>query len=271
MNDVIRCEVGYCLEKDILSTSKLTQKETKMKKIFKILLLTIMVFNTAAFAKDTKSGLESLEKTLKVYKQLNLDANLEKTIDYVYPPVFKITPKEQLLAGFKIAKESGKMPKINAFDATIRKPLKSYEKGTYTLIDYTMGMTMNMMPPVKKENKAEYAKVQKMLNDPKELASYKSFMMQMLKTSMGKDAEIKSENDSMVVDIKKHSMMIAIDEDKSGWKFVEPTPAMIGTLKKVLPKEIVTNEKKIFDVKVLTPEEQMAAMMEMMKNAKDNK
>ena len=44
----------------------------------------------------------------------------------------------------------------------------------------------------------------------------------------------------------------------------EPAPAMIAELKKVLPQEIVNNEKKIFDVKLLTPEEQMAAMMEMM-------
>ena len=132
-----------------------------------------------------------------------------------------------------------------------------------------MNMTMNIMPPVKKENKEEYAKVQKMLNNPKELESYKSFMVQMLKTSMGKDAEITSKKDSMIVEIKKSSTMIAIDENKNGWKFVEPAPAMIEKLKEVLPKEIVNNEKKIFDVKVLTPKEQMKAMMEeMMKEKK---
>ncbi|CAA6816316.1 MAG: Unknown protein [uncultured Sulfurovum sp.] len=235
-----------------------------MKKIFKYLLITIMVFNTAAFAKDSKSDLESLEKTLTLYKQFNLDGELEKTIDYVYEPVFKITPKKTLSDGFKMVKESGKMPKVNTFNETIRTPLKSYEKGIYTLVDYTMSMTMNMMPPVKKENKEEYEKVQKMLNNPKELAAFKSFMLQMLKTSMGKDSEVTPQKDSMIVDIKKSSTMIAINENKSGWKFVEPAPAMIAELKKVLPQEIVNNEKKIFDVKVLTPEEQMAAMMEMM-------
>ena len=239
-----------------------------MKKIFKYLLLTIMVFNTTAFAKDTKSELESLKKTFELYKQFNLEGDLEKTVDYVYPPVFTITPKETLLESFKMVKESGKAPKVNALNETIRTPLKSYDKGVYTLVEYTMDMTMNMMPPVKKENKAEYAKVQDMLNSPEKLKSYKSFMLQMLKAQMGKDAVISSKEDSMIVDIKKTSTMIAINENKSGWKFVEPAPQMIEHLKKILPQEIISNEKKIFDVKVPTAEEQMAAMMEMMKASK---
>ena len=242
-----------------------------MKKIFKYLLIATMLIGTTAFAKDNKSEVASLEKALEIYKQLNLDANLEKTIDYVYPPVFEITPKETLLKSFKMVKDSGRMPKINAFDGTMRKPLKSYAKGIYTIVNYTMSMEMNVIPAVKKENKAEYAKVQEMLKDPKKLESYKSFMVQMLKASMGKDAEVKSEKGSTVVDIKKHSVMIAINENKSGWKFVEPAPAMIERLKKVLPKEIVSNEKEIFDVKAPTKEEQMAAMMEMLKKAKENK
>lgn len=237
-----------------------------MKKIFKYILLTIMVLNTTAFAKDTQNGLEGLEKTLKAYKQLNLDGDLIKTIDYVYPPVFEITPKEMLVKSAEMVKESGNLPKITAFEETVRKPLKSYDKGSYTLVDYTMNMTMNIVPPVKKENKEEYAKVQEMLNNPKKLASYKAFMMQMLKSSMGKGSEVKSEDGSKTIEIKKKSTIIAINENKSGWKFVEPAPAMIGKLKEVLPKEIVSNEKEIFDVKVLTPEEQMAAMMEMMKD-----
>jgi hypothetical protein len=240
-----------------------------MKKIFKYLLLTVMVFNTTAFAKDTKNELKSLEETMKLYKQLNLDGDLEKTIDYVYPPVFTITPKQTLLDGFKMVKESGKMPKVDNFTETIRTPLKSYEKGVYTLVDYTMEMTMNTMPPVKKENKEEYAKVQEMLNNPEKLKGYKAFMLQMLKMQMGEDAVISSKEDSMLVNIKKKSTLIAIDENKSGWTFVEPAPQMIEELKKVLPKEIIENEKKLFDVKVLTPEEQMAAMMKMMKDSKE--
>ena len=240
-----------------------------MKKIFKYLLLSIVLFNTTAFAKNTTNDLASLEKTFKIYKQFNLDGDLEKTVEYVYPPVFTITPKETLLESYKIVKESGKMPKVNALNETIRKPLKSYSKGVYTLVEYTMDMTLDMMPPVKKDNKAEYAKVQEMLNNPEKLKSFKSFMSQMLKAQMGKDAVIEFEDNSMVSNIKKTSTLIAINEAKDGWKFVEPAPQMIAQLKKVLPAEIIANEKKIFDVKVPTAEEQMAAMMEMMKTMKE--
>lgn len=240
-----------------------------MKKIFKYLLLTVMVFNTTAFAKDTRNELKSLEETMKIYKKLNIDGELAKTIDYVYPPVFTITPKQTLLDSFKMIKESGKAPTINSFTETIRTPLKSYEKGLYTVVEYTMEMTMNTMPPVKKENKEEYAKVQEMLNNPEKLKSYKSFMIQMLKMQMGEDAVISSKEDSMMVNIEKKSTMIAINENKSSWTFVEPAPQMIEHLKKVLPKEIVENEKELFDVKVLTQEEQMAEMMKMMKASRE--
>ena len=239
-----------------------------MKRLFKYLLVGMMILNTVVLAKGSQNDLESLEKTFKVYKQFNLDGDLEKTVDYVYPPVFTLTPKKTLLEGFKRVKESGKMPKINAFDETIRTPLKRYDKGVYTSISYTMEMEMNMMPPVKKENKEEYAKVQKMLNNPEELKSYKSFMLQLLKNQMGKDTEVIAKKDSLIVDIKKSSNMLAINENGTGWTFVEPVPQMIEHLKKVLPKEIIDNEKEMFDVKVLTPEEQMAAMMELMTDKK---
>jgi len=240
-----------------------------MKKILKYSLLTIMVFNTIAFAKNSKDELASLQTTFKTYKQFTLDDELEKTIDYLYPPVFTITPKETLLEGFKMVKASGKMPKVNSLVETIRTPLKSYKQGSYTLIEYTMDMTMDMMPPVKKENKEEYAKVQKMLNTPSELKSYKSFMLQMFKARMGESAVITSKENSLIFNIKKQSTLIAINENNSGWKFVEPAPQMITELKKILPKEIITNEKKIFDVKVLTAEEQMAEMMKMLQNSKE--
>jgi len=236
-----------------------------MNKIFKYILLTVMVFNTTAFAKENKSGLESLKTTFKMYKQFTLEGQFEKTIDYIYPPVFAITPKETLINASKMVKESGGMPKITSIKETIKTPFKSYSKGSYTLIKYTMDMTMNLTPPVKKENKEEYAKVQKMLNSPSELKAYKSFMLQMLKARMGKDAVItSSKKSSLTFNIKKISTLIAINENKIGWKFVEPEPQMIAELKKVLPKEIIKNEKKIFDVKVPTAEEQMAEMMKIM-------
>ncbi|CAA6821541.1 MAG: Unknown protein [uncultured Sulfurovum sp.] len=236
-----------------------------MKKIFKYLLVTIMVLNTAVVAKETTNDLAGLEKTFKLYKQHNLEGNLEKTIDYLYPAIFELTPKKSLVESFKMIKEMGKMPKVNAINEKIRTPLKTYKQGSYTVIAYTTDMTMNIMPPVKKENKEEYEKVQKMLNNPEELESYKSFMIQMLKTQMGKDAEISTKKESMIIEISKASKIIAINENKSGWKFIEPEPLMLEHLKKLLPQEIVSNEKEIFEVEVVSAEAQMAAMMEMMK------
>ena len=90
----------------------------------------------------------------------------------------------------------------------------------------------------------------------------------MLKMQMGKDAVVSSKEGSMLVNIEKGSKMIAINENKRSWTFIELVPERIEALKKVLPKEIVENEKELFDVKVLTQEEQVAEMMKMMKAKK---
>lgn len=219
-----------------------------MKKIFKYLLLAVMIFNTGVFAKSTNNtDLAGLEKTFEEYKKATLNNNIEKTLDYIYPTVFKVQPKEVLLASFKKAKESGKMPKINSIDGVIKKPIKTYSKGKYTLIDYTIDLTMDLTPNVKKENKQEYAKVQDMLNNPKKLASYQAFILQMFQASMGKDAKLKFQKDSLKLNIIKKSKMIAINENNSGWKFVELSPKTIDKLKSLLPQDIVKNEASLFN------------------------
>lgn len=228
------------------------------------MLLTLLLLGTPLLAKENKSMEATLTEALEAYKEIQLAGDLEKSLDYVYPPVFTVTPKEMLEQGFKMAKESGKMPKIMTFTVENNQALKKYDKGVYVVLPYSMKMNMDLTPPVSKENKEEYAKVEEMLNDPKKVESYKEFTLNMLKMTMGKGAEINSKEGSLLIDITKTSKLLAINEAQNGWKFIEADPQAIAPVKSVIPQEIVENEKEIFSAKVLTQEEQMKQMMEMM-------
>jgi len=235
-----------------------------MNKFFTSLMLAVMLLSSTIVAKENTTEIKNLEQTLEKYKELTLKLDMAGTLEYNYPAVFKIMPKEMLLKQAEMVKESGKMPKIKTFTYTIVKPLKSFDKGLYALVNYSTTMEMNIMPPVDKSDKEAYAKVQSMLDDPEKLKSFKSFTLKMLRMQLGKEAKIESEEKSMLVKIEKPSLFIAINEENKGWKFVEPNPMMLSQLKPLLPKQIVENEKEIFNVKTLTKKEQMAEMRKML-------
>ena len=235
-----------------------------MNNFFTSVILTITLLTTSIVAKENTTAIKSLEQTLEKYKELTLKLDTVGVLEYSYPAVFKVMPKEMLLKQSEMLKKSGKIPKIKTFTYRIVKPIKSFDKGLYALVNYSMNIEMNIMPPVDKSNKEAYAKVQVMLDDPEKLKSYKAFALKMLTMQMGKEAKIESEEKSMLVKIEKPSLLIAINEENKGWKFVEPKPMMLTQLKPLLPKQIVENEKEIFDVKTLTKEEKIAEMMKMM-------
>jgi len=236
-----------------------------MNKVLKNIALILMLLSTPSLAKDNKSDLESLSTTLKSYKEVQINGNLEKTIDYIYPPVFTITSKEMLLQGFKMAKDSGKMPKITKFSIENSKVLKSYSKGVYIILPYSVEMDMDLTPSTSKENKEAYAKEQEMLTDPKKVGAYKEFTVNMLKMSMGQGVEINSKKGSMMLNIKKSSNLLGIKENTSSWKFIDADPMVLTQMKAIVPKDIVANEKELFSANVPNPAEQLQQMMEMMK------
>ncbi len=234
-----------------------------MNKFFTSVIITIGLVTTTVIAKDN-NAIKSLEHTLEKYKELTIKSDMVGTLEYIYPAVFKITPKEMLLKHFKTLKDIGKMPKVESFTYSIVKPLKSYDKGIYGVVNSSTTIEMNITPPIDKSNKEAYAKVQAILDDPEKLKAYKEFNLKVLKMQLGKDIKMSSDENSMLVKIERPSRLIAINEENKGWKFVSPTHAILSRLKPLLPKEIVENEKEIFDVKILTKEEKMAEMEKML-------
>ena len=105
-----------------------------------------------------------------------------------------------MLQALEQVSSSGMSPKITSFEQKAE-PIKKYSKGVFAKVPYTMEMSMNMIPA-----NAEGAKKEEMVamtKDPKKLEEFSAFMTKMLKASMGEDAEVKLNKDTLKYEIKK--------------------------------------------------------------------
>lgn len=95
----------------------------------------------------------SLEKRLAEYMQLTEDMDLEKLMDYIYPKLFDIAPKEQMLKAMKDGFENDEV-KVSLDSMKVEKIYPVFEsgKGSYAKVTYSMVMVMEF---VDKENLAE--------------------------------------------------------------------------------------------------------------------
>ncbi|MCK5898710.1 MAG: hypothetical protein KAG06_06535 [Methylococcales bacterium] len=181
----------------------------------------------------------SLKTALESYKRVLLSGEIEKSLDYAYPPIFNITSKESILQELASIKNRGKSPQIVDVIQSAELPIKLYSKGVYTTINFTMDMRMDMTPIISEDNPREAVEIQAMLQSPQELTKFKKYIRQMLKMSMGAEAEISFQEASLVVSVKKQGSHLAINEDDNGWKFIDLSPIPFEQAKGVLPDEII--------------------------------
>lgn len=210
-----------------------------MKNLTKLLISCFLIASFSVHAKENPDE-AGLKISLENYRQIQLDGNLKKTLDYTYPPIFKVVPKETMLAALEQASNSGMSPKISKLEQKAGS-LKKYSKGVFAKVPYTMEMSMNMIPDSATKEKKE--KMKEMTKDPKNLEQFTAFMTKMLKASLGEDAEVNLNTDTFQYEIKKSGSYIAINENDTGWKFIDTTPNPMINLEQILPKEISASIK----------------------------
>jgi len=232
-----------------------------MKQLTKKLLIALVFTATTIYADVPASHTNvktdtSLDTMLQSYEKVILSGDTAKAFDFTYPKVFDTIPKEQLIQIKKQQENNGApKPKITSIKQTPVLPVKKYSKGTYTLVNYVMDMRMNMAQPGKEDE------MNKMLKDPKKLASFQNFMKSLLATALSKDATIEFEKNSFIANIHQKSSYIAINEENKGYKMVELSTPTAGRLDKILPKEIYDTYKSQIDTLKVEAENKMKALM----------
>ena len=111
-------------------------------------LAVIFLFGCGDAKKKTEpsSPDTSLEKRLTEYMQLTQDMDLEKLMDYIYPKLFEIAPKEQMIEAMKEGFKNDEL-KISLDSLKVDKfyPVFESGKGQYAKVTYSMVMVMEFL------------------------------------------------------------------------------------------------------------------------------
>lgn len=134
-----------------------------MKKMWiAIAVLALVGCNNAVNKKTSEKGKDnvtdaSLEQRLDEYMKINDDMNLDKVLDYTYPRLFEIAPREQMEEAMKQGFDNEVMT-MDMDSVKVEKIYPTFEmdNGSYAKVDYSMIMIMNF-----KEKDAEMLEMMK--------------------------------------------------------------------------------------------------------------
>lgn len=193
-----------------------------------LIALSILVFCACGSSKkkvETAHNGSSMEQRLTEFMTLNEEMNLEKIMDYVYPKLFTIVSRKDLLQAMKDGFNSEEV-KIDIDSMKLDKVYPTFEmdNASYAKINYSMVMLMNF-----NQTKDTTDKV-----DPEQ----NEFMRKTMAAEYGEE-NVSVDETTGVIKIKASSIMVAVKEqsDKE-WYFVnlkEEDPMMT----KIFSKEVI--------------------------------
>ena len=193
-----------------------------------LIALSILVFSACGSSKkkvETADNGSSMEQRLTEFMKLNEEMNLEKIMDYVYPKLFTIVSRKDLLQAMKDGFNSDEV-KIDIDSMKLDKihPTFEMDNASYAKINYSMVMLMDF-----KKAKDTTDKV-----DPEQ----NEFMRKTMAAEYGEE-NVSVDETTGVIKIKASSIMVAVKEqsDKE-WYFVnlkEEDPMMT----KIFSKEVI--------------------------------
>ncbi len=193
-----------------------------------LIALSILVFCACGSSKkkvETAHNGSSMEQRLTEFMTLNEEMNLEKIMDYVYPKLFTIVSRKDLLQAMKDGFNSEEV-KIDIDSMKLDKIYPTFEmdNASYAKINYSMVMLMNF-----NQTKDTTDKV-----DPEQ----NEFMRKTMAAEYGEE-NVSVDETTGVIKIKASSIMVAVKEqsDKE-WYFVnlkEEDPMMT----KIFSKEVI--------------------------------
>jgi len=185
-----------------------------MKQKFTLLLLAIAL-SINVFAQTDK---KEITNTFNAYKTTLDSLQLEKSMDYIYPKLYEIVPKEQLVAAFKKTFSDTNLKikfsniKLKSISETI-----NFNKVKYALISYSFSMDFTF-------------------NEKYSIEQIYTVYQQ----KYGKN-NVQKNDKTRTINIQMDKLFYAINDPKYGdfWRFLEKNVSQKKMLEKLIPKEII--------------------------------
>jgi hypothetical protein len=199
-----------------------------MKKIFT--LVSILIFAACGPSKkktETAGTGTSLEQRLTEYMKLNDEMKLEQIMDYIYPKLFTIASKEQILKAMKDGFNNDELTvKLDSLKIEKVYPVFEIGKGSFAKVNYSMVMVMNIVEEAGTDKAAHLEKI--------------TIIAKSMEEEYG-STNVRVDDKGVIRIWKKNQMVAAKDEFLKEWSFVnleEENPTMMSKLfsKEVLDK-----------------------------------
>jgi len=193
-----------------------------------LIALSMLIFCACGSSKkkvETAGNGASMEQRLSEFMKLNEEMNLEKIMDYVYPKLFTIVPRKDLLQAMKDGFNTEEV-KVEIDSMKVDKVYPAFEmdNASYAKVTYSLVMLMDF-----NNSKDSTAEV-----DPEQ----NEFMRKTMAAEYG-DENVSVDETSGIIKIKTSSIMVAVKEksDKE-WYFVN-LKAEDPMMTKIFSKEVI--------------------------------
>ncbi len=181
-----------------------------------------------SFSAFSQSHTKVLTSEVNNYFDFMTNQNFDGVLDYMYPKVFEMAPREQMKIGMQQMFNAADMKiQFLANDVTNVTDLKQLNGIDYAAIFYSSKMKMTFLTD---EEQAEEDK-----------KGFLMFMKATMQTQFGEE-NVQEELETMSLIIDMNATMFAINDPKyNGWKFLGNDDAMKTLVNTIIPESIRTD------------------------------
>lgn len=116
----------------------------------KLLFVLSIFFSVNVFSQSSDAA---LNKRLSEYMSLSKDMNIKELMEYMYPRLFELAPKEQLKEALEKAYNSTEIEiKLDSLTLGKVEPVSKFSKGSFTKFSYTVKMRMKLLSAEMEKN-----------------------------------------------------------------------------------------------------------------------
>jgi len=178
---------------------------------------------TTTTESSQSSSMISLKNDLNLYTQATIDNDIPKLINFIYPKVFTIVPKEKMSQVLTAAYKSGNAPKVTNIKHLKIEPIQTYTEGMFSIVTSSMSTTLKSPMP----------------NNEK----FEAYMLERIKKGLNDKGTVDFDKEKHTFSINHISKTLAINENNE-WKFAGIKQAKKYAQKGLLAKEVVSAIEK---------------------------
>ena len=172
--------------------------------MYKIMLIITLVFlsgcntKTPSTKASTNTSMTKLKSDLDAYTQATIDNDIPKLINFIYPKVFTVVPKNKMTKVLTAAYKSGNAPKVTNIKHLNIDPIQTYKEGMFSIITSSMSTTLKSPMP--------------------DNVKFEAYMLERIKKGLKGKGTVDFDKDKHTFSIKHISKTLAINENDT-WKF----------------------------------------------------